>query len=109
MAQVPQFAVPFRIDPATGAPAEVEQDSVEEIEQCVEAVLRTIVGTRIDDLDFGIPDESFREQTPNTSAEIYVAAVEAMEPRARVLGSVRIEELATKVVTITDAGAAVGG
>jgi phage baseplate assembly protein W len=102
VAQVPQLAVPFRIDPATGAPEEVEQDSVVEIEQCVEAVLRTIVGTRLDDLDFGIPDESFRQQTPNSSGDIYVAAVEELEPRARVLGSVRIEELATKVVTITN-------
>jgi phage baseplate assembly protein W len=100
VAKVPQFDVPFRLDPVTGAPAEVEQGSVEEIEQCVEAVLRTIVGTRIDDLDFGIPDETFRQQTPNSSAEVYVAAVEEMEPRARVLGTARIEELATKVVTI---------
>lgn len=100
MAKVPQFAVPFRIDPATGVPAEVEQDSLEEIEQCTVSVLRTIAGTRMDDLDFGIPDETFRQQTPNSSAEIYVAAVEAMEPRARVLGSAQIVELATKVVEL---------
>lgn len=106
MAKVPQFDVPFRIDPITGAPAEVEQNSVEEIEQCVEAVLRTIVGTRIDDLDFGVPDETFRQQTPNSSAEIYVAAVEEMEPRARVLGTARIEALATKIVTIEPGAAA---
>jgi phage baseplate assembly protein W len=98
MADVPHYTTPFRI--VNGEIAVVEQDSIEDIEQCVEAVLRTIVGTRIDAPDFGVPDESFVQQTPNPSAEVYIASIEAQEPRARVLGTARLEELVTKVVTI---------
>lgn len=99
MAQVPHFAHPFRV--VNGAVVEVEQGSVEEIEQCVEAILRTIIGTRVLDApDFGIPDETFVQQGPSPSAAVYIAAIEEHEPRARVLGTARLEELATKVVTI---------
>ena len=99
MAEVPHYATPFRI--VNGEIAVVEQDSVEDIEQCVEAVLRTILGSRLLDApDFGVPDETFVQQTPNPSAEIYITAVEAQEPRARVLGTARLEELVSKVVTI---------
>jgi phage baseplate assembly protein W len=99
VAEVPQFAVPFRVE--DGDVVEVEQDSIEEIEQCVEAILRTIVGSRLLDApDFGIPDESFVQQTPSPSAAVYIAAIEEQEPRARVLGQARLEELTTKVVTI---------
>lgn len=95
---VPHLAIPFRI--VNGSVAESEQGSVEEIEDCVESILRTFAGTRIDNPDFGIPDEAFTQQTPNSSAELYIAAIEAQEPRARVLGRARLVELATKHVTI---------
>lgn len=98
MVDVPHFALPFRVE--NGAIAVVEQDSNEEIEDCVESILRTFVGTRIDNPDFGIPDEAFFQQTPSASAQVYVAAIEEMEPRAQVLGSARLIELAEKHVTI---------
>jgi phage baseplate assembly protein W len=99
VADVPHFALPFRV--VNGAIAVSEQGSVEEIEDCVESILRTIVGTRVLDApDFGIPDETFVQQTPNSSAELYVGAIEAQEPRARVLGTARLLELAEKHVTI---------
>jgi len=104
LVDVPHLRVPFAV--FGGDVAVVEQDSQEEIESCVEAVLRTFVGTHIDDLDFGIPDETFVQQTPTPSADIYIAAIEAQEPRARVLGRARLEELVTQVVTIeTEVGA----
>lgn len=95
---IPHFSLPFRV--VNGSIAEVEQGSVEEIEDCVESILRTIAGTRIDNPDFGVPDESFTQQTPNSSAELYIAAIEAQEPRARVLGRARLIEMAEKHVTI---------
>jgi phage baseplate assembly protein W len=101
VASVPHLATPFRI--VNGAIAVVEQDSVEEIEDCVESILRTFVGTRIDAPDFGIPDETFRQQTPSTGAELYIAAIEAQEPRAHVLGRARLTQLAEKHVTIESA------
>lgn len=106
MADVPHFALPFRV--VNGSIAESEQGSVEEIEDCVESILRTIVGTRaLDAPDFGIPDETFTQLTPNSSAELYVAAIERLEPRAHVLGRARLEELAEKHVTIEPEGSSV--
>lgn len=98
MADVPHFAVPFRIE--NGSVAVVEQGSLEEIEQCVEAILRTIVGTHLDNLDFGIPDETFVQQSPTPGVAVYIAAIEQQEPRARALGAARLEDLVTKIVTI---------
>jgi phage baseplate assembly protein W len=98
VADVPHFSLPFRV--VNGSVVESEQGSVEEIEDCVESILRTFVGTRIDAPKFGIPDETFVQQTPNSSAEIYIAVIEAQEPRARVLGRARLVELAEKHVTI---------
>jgi phage baseplate assembly protein W len=102
LARVPHFAVPFRFE--NGRPAVVEQDSVEEVESCVEAILRTIAGTRIGAPSFGIPDESFVEQGPTPALGVYLAAIEEQEPRARQLGTARLGELATNVVTITSEG-----
>ncbi len=89
--QEPTILIPASVE-------EVEQDSDREIYQCVEAVLRTPAGTRIEDPEFGRPDEAFRTLGPNPSADLYVAAVEAGEPRARVRGTARVEEMAEKIV-----------
>lgn len=57
--QTPKLAVPFRMTPK-GAVV-VEQDSTEEIEQCAEAVLRTPLGYRIENPEFGLRDQTFNE------------------------------------------------
>lgn len=100
MARVPQFAVPFRVE--DGDVVEVEQDSVEEIEACVEAVLHTFIGSRIDEPDFGIPDETFTQLGPNPSVEPYLAAVAAAEPRAHLIGEARIEDMVMRIVIQKD-------
>lgn len=94
--RTPHLRTPFSI--VGSSPAEVEQDSDVEIDQCIEAVLRTPVGTRIEDPEFGRPDETFRTQGPNPNADIYVAAVEAGEPRARARGTARVEETIKQVL-----------
>lgn len=74
----PHLKLPFRI---TGNKAEVvEQDTAEEIAQCVEVVLSYPVGLRIDLPDFGINDQTFREQGPDVD-EIRTAILR-WEPRA---------------------------
>lgn len=98
MPSIPHFSFPFRVE--NGQVATVEQDSRAEIEDCVEAVLRTIFGTRIDAPEFGIPDETFTQQEPSPSAEVYLAAVEEAEPRARLLSRARLKDMATKHITI---------
>jgi phage baseplate assembly protein W len=95
---VPHFAHPFSV--AGGLVAETEQDSVEEIEDCVEACLRTPVGTRIDEPDYGVPDETFIQLSPNPSVEVYLNAVEEAEPRASLIGEGAVEDM-TKRITIS--------
>lgn len=96
MAEVPHLKVPFSLSGSSFAT--VEQDSPEEIEQCVLACVSTIVGTRIDALDYGIPDETFEQQGAKASVERIFAAVQVAEPRARLLGEARTEDLIKRVV-----------
>jgi phage baseplate assembly protein W len=76
----------------------VAQDSSEEIEQCVEAVLNTPLGSRIDAPGYGVPDETFSTLSADKSVSGYLAAVEAAEPRAHVLGEATVGEMAKRVV-----------
>lgn len=94
--RTPHFRTPFRI--ARGGPAEIEQDSDREIDQCIEAVLRTPVGSRMEDPEFGRPDETFKTLKANPTADVYLAAVEEGEPRARVRGTAHVEEMAERIV-----------
>jgi phage baseplate assembly protein W len=71
---------------------------VDGVEQCVLAAVSTVLGSRIDAPDYGIPDETFRRQSVRPSAQVYVRAVEEAEPRARVLGEARVEEMIEEVV-----------
>ena len=98
MANSPHFAFPFRVERRSAAV--VDQNSVAEIESCVEATLRTPLGTRLEEPEYGIPDETFTQVPADPTAEVYLAAVEAQEPRARGLGTARLRELAIKHVTI---------
>jgi phage baseplate assembly protein W len=101
--RTPHFAAPFRV---TGSSAAVvEQDSQEEIESCVEAVLRTPVGSRIEEPGYGIPDETFTQLAPNPTAEVYLNAIAEWEPRARETGEARIEELTEQVQIRPEASA----
>jgi len=91
---VPKLRVPFQI---SGNKAEViEQDSDEEIAQCVEAVLKTVIGTRIDRSEFGVPDLAFRT-APGSLPAVVRKAVERWEPRADVA---LIEEIANTDQTL---------
>lgn len=93
---IPDLSVPIRFE--GGDFARVEQGSPEEIAQCVEAVLRTFVGTRIVAPEFGIPDATFHQLSPTPSAEAYMAVIEQFEPRARLVGEARIEEMVERIL-----------
>ena len=96
MASAPHIEWPFRI--VDGVLQTVEQDSTEEINQCVEAVLNTPLGSRIDAPDYGVPDETFSQLSADEAAAVYLDAIDAAEPRARVLGEARVVEMAKQVV-----------
>jgi hypothetical protein len=93
LAEVPQFDLPFRIE--DGAVAEVEQGSVEDIDNCVEAIVLTPFRSRMDDPALGVSDQAFASISANPSAKEFVTAIEEQEPRAHLLGEARLEELRT--------------
>lgn len=78
MADTPHFAYPFRFDGPHAV--EVEQDTVEEVETCVEVVLHTRPGERDDLPEFGVPDPTFGQRPLDLDA--MASAVTVWEPRA---------------------------
>lgn len=81
MADVPHFALPFRL---AGPQAIVdEQDSVDEIASCVMAILLCPLGYRVELPTFGLPDPTF--STPELDQKRIRTAIELWEPRAALL------------------------
>jgi hypothetical protein len=74
---VPHFSLPFRF--ATPAAAVSEQDSVDEIGDCVMAVLLCPIGFRVELPPFGSPDPTFEREI---DLDAMAAAIETWEPRA---------------------------
>lgn len=94
--RVPHLRAPFEV--ADGKAAVVEQDSEREIRDCVFAVLSTPVGSRMEEPDYGIPDELFELMRPGMDAAAVLAAIEEWEPRARfLLAEVELEDLVKQV------------
>jgi phage baseplate assembly protein W len=73
------FAIPFTYD-ATGSASVLQQDTLEEVSQCVRVLLSTPTGTRVEQFDYGIPDPTFTDDAQMV-AQI-TAAVGRWEPRA---------------------------
>jgi phage baseplate assembly protein W len=74
---IPHFDMPFRLSP--DHPAEVEQDSIEDVTNCVECIVRTTLGSRPELPDFGIEDLTFDTQPLPTADQM--VAVAQQEPR----------------------------
>jgi hypothetical protein len=85
----PHLRWPLRV--VNGAYDVVEQDSPEEIRQCVEITCRTPRGSRMSLPDFGLPDQAFRMGGPSR-AQIE-AAIARWEPRAPVAIDVDFPDL----------------
>lgn len=75
---IPHLKWPIRFT-SRGADV-VEQDSMDDIAQCLLAILRTPQGLRHDLPDFGIPDLLFREGGVDIAG--IQEAIEEWEPRA---------------------------
>src|SRR5687767_8720500 len=80
--QNPHFAFPFRLKASGRSVAVVEQDSEEDITNCVEVLLRTERGSRIEVPDYGIDDPTFHQVSPNDKLTELQAAIVEWEPRA---------------------------
>lgn len=77
----PQLALPFRFG-ANGQPLTVDQDSVEEVADCVETFLRTPLGHFPEQPDYGLLDPSFEEGAVDTQE--LAAGLAQWEERANV-------------------------
>lgn len=75
----PHFAFPFAFDAVSARPVIREQRSIEEIEDCLEVLLSTELGERIEEPDYGIPSPVFRQQ--GSSNEEIASAIARWEPR----------------------------
>lgn len=75
---IPHFSMPFRF--SHGRAATVEQDSSDEVTDCVANLLRCPLGFREELHDYGISDPTFQESAINT--EDMRAAIDQWEPRA---------------------------
>lgn len=81
MVDIPHLALPVRF--VGGAAVTVEQDSTDEIAQCVETILRYRPGQRPELPDFGVADPTF--QMAPIDLDRARAAVLEWEPRARTI------------------------
>lgn len=78
MPELPHLAWPVRL--AGTSLAVLEQDSLEEVTQCVAVLASIPAGTYIDTPELGWEDPTFTEGGP--SAEHLAAAISEFEPRA---------------------------
>lgn len=88
MANVPHFSFPFRRLANGKTLAVVEQDTDDEVMDCVEVFLSTEQGERVELPDYGLPDQVFREG--GVDMEQVHSQIEVWEPRA-LLNLVRVE------------------
>lgn len=77
MIENPHFAIPFRF--LSGHAVENEQDSIDDIAACVEAILRTEPGSRLDAPEFGTPDQTF---STGVNVQEVERDIRRWEPRA---------------------------
>lgn len=94
---VPHFKFPFRLATNGKRVQVVEQDSDDEVLDCVEVTLRTRPGDRLDEPEFGMDDQAFLQyQDGNTDA--ITTAVKIWEPRARTyVAAQSIDDLVERV------------
>lgn len=97
--RVPHFDLPFRF--IGGSASVVEQDSEEDIANCVETIIRTPYGYRVQDYtpDFGILQPTFEIQPVDT--ELIKSTILVQEPRADILITEHSDRLDRMIDNIT--------
>jgi phage baseplate assembly protein W len=75
---IPHFSLPFRF--VGGRAAVNEQDSPDDVADCMLAIASYPIGTRVEKPTFGIPDDTFRQKGIDPAA--LAAAINAWEKRA---------------------------
>lgn len=98
---VPHFSLPFRFvlqGSPTPTVAVTEQDSPDEIKDCVEAILRYEIGSRPEKPDFGITDPTF--SSPGVNTNRIHAEVDRSEPRVALKVTDHIDDLDSLIHTV---------
>ena len=92
--EIPQISFPLRF--AAGKPIVVEQDSDDEVRDCVEVLMRTPLGSRLEYSDYGIADPTFRSEVDLDEIR---EAIGEWELRAdiQIDDSLDIEEMAREI------------
>jgi hypothetical protein len=94
--EIPHFEFPFNI--AGGKVVEREQDSLDDVANCVRAILLTPEEFRTDIDDFGLADMTFQKQP--LPAQGILGDIRIQEPRVSLLIDIRpsiIDELIAEV------------
>ena len=91
--EVPHFAIPFHFHNHGDSfkPHVVEQDTIEEIFQSVEVLVRTQLGSRIDEPEYGVEEQAFIHRGPDLDA--YLSAIAQWESRASVSAEFNQEQI----------------
>lgn len=85
----PHLKIPFQVG-TDHAVMTVEQDTIDEIAQCVSVLLLTTVGERLEVPDYGIPDITFNTTLPLATIR---TAIERWEPRATAMVTDEVDSL----------------
>lgn len=92
----PHYDYPFRLNSAGDGAVVLEQDSEDEVSNCVEVILSTRRGERVELSDFGIDDQAFRQNGIDVGHVL--AQVRKYEDRADlVIDPGQIEDLVQEV------------
>lgn len=86
---VPHLAFPLRLG-SDGGFAVVEQDSADEVAQCVAVLVSTVVEQRQELPDYGIVDQTFRDEVDIAGI---LDAVGLWEPRASAAITAEVDSL----------------
>lgn len=101
--ETPHFKFPFQFTPAGDRIQYAEQDSDDEIIDCIEVLLSTSIGERIELPDYGIADQVFRENGVDTGH--IMAQIRKYEERADIqLEPDVIKDLVQKVTVVFRGG-----
>lgn len=89
----PHFDLPFRLSGKSFAT--VQQDSPEDVANCVECIVRTPSGFREDTEDFGLDDLTFNNQPLNLA--LVKSQIQRQEPRASLLVEQDVMDLVNRL------------
>lgn len=78
---IPHFSLPFRFGGLNGGAIANDQDTEDDIVDCVKVIIAYPIGSREDLPEFGIPDLVFK-QSSKVNASALHSAVQLWEPRS---------------------------